>query len=162
MTEEKRDPLVQRLESIAASVESRDRATLAKLRRSLSEEVPFEALRVVMPYVRGADEHVARREDDAALLAGLFALHPASHSRSLASALRSAAEKSDSVELRFRAMFSASREDLAQGVTDKELDGFAKQARGWAKRGDVFLYFISGAKVRNPAAAQALIKKLGK
>lgn len=113
MTEEKRDPLVKRLESIAASVESRDRATLAKLRRSLSEEVPFEALRVVMPYVRGADEYVARREDDAALLAGLFALHPESHSRSLATALRSAAEKSDSVELRFRAMFSASREDLA-------------------------------------------------
>ena len=29
------------------------------------------------------------------------------------------------------------------------------------KRGDVFIYFISGAKVRNPAAAQALIKALG-
>jgi hypothetical protein len=37
----------------------------------------------------------------------------------------------------------------------------AKQGRGWAKRSDVFAYFISGAKVRNPAAAQALIKKLG-
>jgi len=37
----------------------------------------------------------------------------------------------------------------------------AKQARGWAERGDVFAYFISGAKVRNPAAAQALIAKLG-
>jgi uncharacterized protein YecE (DUF72 family) len=55
----------------------------------------------------------------------------------------------------------ASREDLKTGVTDEELDGFAQQARAWAKRGDVFLYFISGAKVRNPAAAQALIKKLG-
>ena len=60
------------------------------------------------------------------------------------------------------ARLMASREDLAQGVTDKELDGFAKQAKAWAKRGDVFLYFISGAKVRNPAAAQVLIKKLGK
>jgi len=30
------------------------------------------------------------------------------------------------------------------------------------KRGDVFAYFIAGAKVRNPAAAQALIRKLGK
>jgi uncharacterized protein YecE (DUF72 family) len=59
------------------------------------------------------------------------------------------------------ARFMASREDLEQGVTDKELDGFAKQARGWAKKGDVFAYFISGAKVRNPAAAQALIGKLG-
>jgi uncharacterized protein YecE (DUF72 family) len=59
------------------------------------------------------------------------------------------------------ARFMASREDLPTGVTDKELDGFAKQARAWAKRGDVFAYFISGAKVRNPAAAQALIEKLG-
>jgi uncharacterized protein YecE (DUF72 family) len=59
------------------------------------------------------------------------------------------------------ARFMASREDKETGVTDKELDGFAKQARAWAKKGDVFAYFISGAKVRNPAAAQALIKKLG-
>jgi uncharacterized protein YecE (DUF72 family) len=59
------------------------------------------------------------------------------------------------------ARFMASREDLPTGVTDKELDGFAKQTRAWAKRGDVFAYFISGAKVRNPAAAQALIEKLG-
>jgi uncharacterized protein YecE (DUF72 family) len=58
------------------------------------------------------------------------------------------------------ARLMASREDMATGVTDDELTGFAKQARAWAKRGDVFLYFISGAKVRNPAAAQALIKKL--
>jgi uncharacterized protein YecE (DUF72 family) len=58
------------------------------------------------------------------------------------------------------ARLMASREDMETGVTDQELAGFAKQARAWAKRGDVFLYFISGAKVRNPAAAQALIKKL--
>jgi len=54
----------------------------------------------------------------------------------------------------------ASREDMEQGVTDAELDGFARQAKGWARRGDVFAYFISGAKVHNPAAAQALIAKL--
>jgi hypothetical protein len=36
----------------------------------------------------------------------------------------------------------------------------AAQTRKWAERGDVFAYFISGAKVRNPAAAQALIAKL--
>ena len=39
--------------------------------------------------------------------------------------------------------------------------GIVKQTREWAKRGDVFAYFIAGAKVRNPAAAQALIAKLG-
>ena len=58
------------------------------------------------------------------------------------------------------ARLMASREDLEQGVTDAELDGFASQTKGWAKRGDVFAYFISGAKIRNPAAAQALIAKL--
>ncbi|MFN4069321.1 MAG: DUF72 domain-containing protein, partial [Brevundimonas aurantiaca] len=30
----------------------------------------------------------------------------------------------------------------------------------WAERGEVFAYFISGAKVRNPAAAMALIAQL--
>ena len=58
------------------------------------------------------------------------------------------------------ARLMSSREDLETGVTEAELDGFAAQARGWARRGEVFAYFISGAKVRNPAAAQALIKKL--
>ena len=58
------------------------------------------------------------------------------------------------------ARLMASQDELERGVTDKELGGFARQARAWAKRGDVFCYFISGAKVRNPAAAQALIKAL--
>jgi len=58
------------------------------------------------------------------------------------------------------ARLMSSREDLEQGVSDKELDQTAAQVRAWAKRGDVFAYFISGAKVRNPAAAQALIAKL--
>jgi len=58
------------------------------------------------------------------------------------------------------ARLMASRDDLEQGVTDAELEGFAKQAKAWHERGDVFAYFISGAKVRNPAAAQALIARL--
>jgi uncharacterized protein YecE (DUF72 family) len=53
-------------------------------------------------------------------------------------------------------------ETLPQGYTEAELDRLADLARGWAKNGrDVFLYFISGDKVRNPAAAQALIARLG-
>lgn len=52
-------------------------------------------------------------------------------------------------------------EDLTEGYTAVELDRLAAQARAWAKGGrDVFLFFISGAKVRNPAAAQALIARL--
>jgi uncharacterized protein YecE (DUF72 family) len=58
------------------------------------------------------------------------------------------------------ARLMASQEDIETGVTDKELGAFAKQTKAWAKKGDVFAYFISGAKVRNPSAAQALIKKL--
>ena len=58
------------------------------------------------------------------------------------------------------ARLMSSREDEATGMTSDELEAVATQARRWAERGDVFAYFISGAKVRNPAAAQALIEKL--
>ncbi|WP_427789752.1 DUF72 domain-containing protein [Brevundimonas diminuta] len=58
------------------------------------------------------------------------------------------------------ARLMSSREDEPTGMTAAELDAVAQQARGWAGRGDVFAYFISGAKVRNPAAAQALIARL--
>ena len=46
------------------------------------------------------------------------------------------------------------------GYRPAELDKWAKKAKAWAKKGDVFLYVISGAKERNPAAAQALIARL--
>ncbi len=58
------------------------------------------------------------------------------------------------------ARLMSSREDEPTGMTSAELDAIARQAKTWAKRGDVFAYFISGAKVRNPAAAQALIAAL--
>jgi uncharacterized protein YecE (DUF72 family) len=59
------------------------------------------------------------------------------------------------------ARLMSSRPDEPTGMTSAELDGIAARAKDWAKRGDVFAYFIAGAKVRNPAAAQALIAKLG-
>ena len=46
------------------------------------------------------------------------------------------------------------------GYKPEALDGWAKKARAWAKRGDTFIYFISGAKERDPAAAQALIERV--
>ena len=58
------------------------------------------------------------------------------------------------------ARLMSSREDEPTGMNSDDLDRIAKQTAGWAKRGDVFAYFIAGAKVRNPAAAQALIEKL--
>jgi uncharacterized protein YecE (DUF72 family) len=53
-----------------------------------------------------------------------------------------------------------SQENVATGYAEKDLDHWAKQAKAWAKKGDTFVYFISGAKVRNPAAAQVLIEKV--
>ena len=53
------------------------------------------------------------------------------------------------------------KEDVQTGYTARELDGWAKCSKDWAKRGDVFVYMISGAKVRAPAAAEALIKRVG-
>ncbi|MDX3886295.1 MAG: DUF72 domain-containing protein [Sphingomonas sp.] len=77
------------------------------------------------------------------------------------------------------ARLQQSREEVATGYDAAALDHWADVARSWAgghqPRGldhvapsapaasgrDVFLFFISGAKVRNPAAAQALIERVG-
>lgn len=53
-----------------------------------------------------------------------------------------------------------SQEKVKTGYKPADLDGWAKKARGWARKGDAFVYFISGAKVRNPAAAAALIERV--
>ncbi|MFD0740468.1 DUF72 domain-containing protein [Lysobacter koreensis] len=68
---------------------------------------------------------------------------------------------------------------IATGYPDAELERWAQRARQWAGGGDpddlphvgtaadqggqrdVFVYFIGSAKQRNPAAAQALIARLG-
>lgn len=69
-------------------------------------------------------------------------------------------------------------EEVASGYPEDELQAWSDTARTWAMGGDppglphvlpplarqepreVFLYFISAAKVRNPAAAQGLISRL--
>jgi len=75
-----------------------------------------------------------------------------------------------------RTMRSAA--ELAVGYTDAALDAIAACAQAWAAGAepdgvprveapqaaaprDVFVFFISGAKERAPAAAQALLKRLG-
>jgi uncharacterized protein YecE (DUF72 family) len=64
------------------------------------------------------------------------------------------------------------------GYSPSELDAWAKRVRIWEKGGtpedlpllaakpkeearDCFVFLISGAKVRNPAAAMAMIERLG-
>jgi uncharacterized protein YecE (DUF72 family) len=59
------------------------------------------------------------------------------------------------------ARLMGTQEAIETGYPPKALDQWAERARQWAKRGDVFIYMISGAKVRAPAAAQALIARLG-
>ncbi len=59
--------------------------------------------------------------------------------------------------------FAYARLELTQpeeptGYAKPSLNKWAKTARAWEKNGDVFVYFISGAKERNPAAAQAMLK----
>lgn len=61
--------------------------------------------------------------------------------------------------------FAYARLELTQaneptGYPKPALQPWLKTARTWEKSGDVFLYFISGAKERNPAAAQAMLELL--
>lgn len=60
------------------------------------------------------------------------------------------------------ARIQTAQEALPEGYTAAGLDRLAGQAREWVKGGrEVFLFFIAGDKVRNPAAARALIARLG-
>ena len=51
-------------------------------------------------------------------------------------------------------------EDIPTGYDDALLDTFAARAHEWRECGDVYIFMINGAKVRAPAAAQALQAKL--
>lgn len=51
-------------------------------------------------------------------------------------------------------------EDNPTGYDSAAIDGWADKARNWAQSGDAYVYFISGAKVRNPAAAIRLTERL--
>jgi uncharacterized protein YecE (DUF72 family) len=50
--------------------------------------------------------------------------------------------------------------DAPKGYAPSALARWRKRAQDLARTGDVFLYFISGAKVRNPQAALALLQGL--
>jgi uncharacterized protein YecE (DUF72 family) len=52
-------------------------------------------------------------------------------------------------------------DDEPTGYPPYALDHWAERLRAWSDEGrDCFLYFINGAKIRAPAAAQALIERL--
>ena len=88
---------------------SRQRAALATLRGSLRDGHDLDAAPYVLPFVTDP-----RDEPHAFLVAGLFALHPEPGSSTVGDALRrvKGLTDSESIELRFRALLSASRAEL--------------------------------------------------
>lgn len=101
-------------DALKALARDDDRAALASLRRSLDGETQTfaGAARVIARYLpRQLDRW---EEDDAYLVAALFALAPSTSGLRLASALRRVAQStgSSSIELRFTAMLASGREDL--------------------------------------------------
>jgi uncharacterized protein YecE (DUF72 family) len=53
------------------------------------------------------------------------------------------------------------REEEPEGYSPDDLDRWAALARRWSEGGrEVFIFFINGAKVRAPAAAEALLRRL--
>jgi uncharacterized protein YecE (DUF72 family) len=60
------------------------------------------------------------------------------------------------------ARMMVTREDVKTGFSGKDIQRATKQVKSWSKRGDVFAYFIAGAKAHNPAAAQSLLHKLSR
>jgi uncharacterized protein YecE (DUF72 family) len=59
------------------------------------------------------------------------------------------------------ARLQRSRAEEQTGYPAKEIGAWAKTFKSWAAKRAVFGFFVAGAKERNPAAAQALIAKLG-
>jgi len=51
--------------------------------------------------------------------------------------------------------------DHPAGYAPKALDAWSARAKGWAKERPTFVYFISGAKEKAPAAAGAFLERLG-
>ena len=52
-------------------------------------------------------------------------------------------------------------EEVPTGYDEASLDKFAAKAREWQTRGDAYIFMINGAKVRAPAAALDLQRRLG-
>jgi CRISPR system Cascade subunit CasB len=130
-------PLVRALEAI---YERDDRGALAALRRG--GVTPLAALPYVAPYFPAVPNPWL--EDAYLLVAGLFALHPGRGGLSLGAALArvKSLSGSDSVELRFRALLGAEREDLAthlrhavslcaSNAVPVDYDDLLRAVRGW-------------------------------
>lgn len=65
----------------------------------------------------------------------------------------------DTADFRY-ARLQRMSEDVPTGYDSMALDRFAESARQWSAKGDCHIFMINGAKVRAPAAAQALQQRL--
>lgn len=65
----------------------------------------------------------------------------------------------DTADFRYVRIMGTKAEEMA-GYDGPALDRIAGQAKQWSAKGDAYVYFISGAKERNPAAAMALIERV--
>ena len=122
--------------------------------------------------------HVLDVRDPAFVDAGYLAL---ARTHGLATVFTDSAEYPSFADLTTDFVYARlmrSRSGIATGYEPSELDAWARRARLWAGGGepddlpriapstvaaqprDVFVFFISGAKERNPAAAMALIERL--
>lgn len=52
-------------------------------------------------------------------------------------------------------------DECSTGYDAAALDHWADRGRGWGAEGETYVFIISGAKHRNPAAAMAMIERLG-
>ncbi|NOX55011.1 MAG: type I-E CRISPR-associated protein Cse2/CasB [Planctomycetes bacterium] len=108
------DRFIRRLESLAPDEREPDRATLAKLRRGLGKPVGHAAERDIWVFANLGDVG-PEKEEAAALVASLFALHPKSGQGGLGDAFRQLhkqRQESPSIEKRFAVLLDAEREDL--------------------------------------------------
>ena len=67
--------------------------------------------------------------------------------------------EADTADFRY-ARLQRTVDDCPTGYDAAAIDAWADKARVWAKSGDTYVYFIAGAKVRNPAAAMAMIAQV--
>ncbi|MBI1252188.1 MAG: DUF72 domain-containing protein [Alphaproteobacteria bacterium] len=59
------------------------------------------------------------------------------------------------------ARLQKTEDGIDTGYAPPALDAWGKTFKAWAKSRAVFVFFIAGAKARNPAAAQALMARVG-
>lgn len=141
----------------------------------------FEAFVALLPseYAGRKLRHVLDVRDPAFITPGYLAL---AHRHGMATVFTDSSEYPSFADLTADFVYARlmrSQSGIETGYAAADLDAWSRRAREWSAGGDpaelphietvrpagsprdVFLYFISSAKERNPAAAMALLERLG-